>query len=374
VYKKKKRQYLERALEIDPELFMAQALLERLNQSSPLLDQHTDDFVDFTCQYCGGKQQFDPDLSALVCEFCKRIEQLALKNASEIETHLDTMPQDSSGNWSVLESQVSCSACGARMSILPEQSTHVCPFCGSEQITIQPATPNLVTPTAIAPFQYNTDDVLEILGEQWNIVPSQLVRLVQDETIRLSPIYLPFWTFDGRVKIYCALDHRVSEREYSNSERIILKGEWPNEKSWFECDVDDLPVYAGSSLPSQSIARIAPFDLKAVFEYKPEILVGWQAELYQIALEDAAVAAHKRMRDEAFRRAAHHLLFIDPADMLKDDILILDRTYKLILLPVWIIRHNDGRKTSQTLLNGQTGKVSPKRQPNWLEWLKQNLL
>jgi hypothetical protein len=122
------------------------------------------------------------------------------------------------------------------------------------------------------------------------------------------------------------------------------------------------------------VARIAPFDLKSVFEYKPEILVGWQAELYQIALEDAAVAAHKRMRDEAFRRAAHHLLFIDPADMLKDDVLILDRTYKLVLLPVWIIRRTDGKKNNLTLLNGQTGKVSPKRTPNWLGWLKRNLL
>lgn len=371
---KKKQQFLEKALQIDPDLFMAQALLERLNQEQPVLDQQADDFVIFTCQYCGGKQYFDPDMSGLVCEYCKRVESLSLENASETEASLDKALGNGSGNWSVLESQVSCKACGARLSIPPEQSAHACPFCASEQLTIQPATPNLVTPTAIAPFQYNLDDVLKILSEQWMVVHSQLNHFVQDQVIRLSPIYLPFWTFDGRVQIYCALEQRVAEREYSNSERVIIKGEWPNEKSWFECDVDDLLVYAGSSLSSQFIAQVDPFDLKAVFEYKPEILAGWQAELYQVALEDAAIAAHKRMRDEAFHRAAHHLLFMDPADMLNDDVLILDRTYKLLLLPVWTISHTDNGKTYLTLINGQTGTVSPKRTPAWLEWLKQNLL
>ena len=369
-----KQQYLERALEIDPNLFMAQALLERLSQRQTTIDQEAGDFIVFTCQYCGGKQHFDPDLSGLVCEFCNRVEQLTLKDASEEEIHLEVTLGEGSGNWSVLESQVSCGACGAKLSIPPERSTHPCPFCGSEQITIQPATPNLVAPTAIAPFQYNTEDVLKILGEHWDISHSKLDRLLQDGAITLSPIYLPFWTFDGRVQIYCAVDYRVPEREYSNTERVILKGEWPMEKSWFECDIDDLLVYAGGSLSEWSVMRIAPFDLKSLFEYKPEILVGWQAELYRIALDDAAIEAHKRMRDEAFRRAARRLLFMDPAHMLKDDVLIIERTYKLVLLPVWVIRHTDHEKVHLTFLNGQTGKISAKRFPGWLGWLKQNLL
>ena len=354
------RQCLEKALEIDPKLFMAQALLERLEQKQTASDQESGDFTVFTCQHCGGKQHFDPDLSGLICEFCERVEQLTLKNASEAETRLDVTLEAGSGNWSVLESQVSCGACGARLSIHPERSTHPCPFCGSEQITIQPATPNLVTPMAIAPFQYNTEDMPKILGEHWNISHSKLDRLIQAGAITLSPIYLPFWTFDGRVQIYCALDYRVPEREYSNTERVIIKGEWPAEKSWFECDIDDLLVYAGGSLSDKSVMRIAPFDLKSLFEYKPEVLVGWQAELYRIALEDAAAEVHKRMRDEAFRRAAHCLLFMDPAHMLKDDVLIIDRTYKLVLLPVWVIRHTDHGKNYMSLLNGQTGKVSKK--------------
>jgi predicted RNA-binding Zn-ribbon protein involved in translation (DUF1610 family) len=368
------KKFLEKALKLAPNLFVAQALLEQLYQQQTIIDQHATDFIAFTCQYCGGKQHFDPDLSGLVCLYCKRVEPLTLKTASEAETDLEMTPQDGSGNWSVQVGQVNCGACGARMSILPEQGTHTCPFCGSEQITIQSAMPNLVAPTAIAPFQYNIDDVLKTLGEHWNISPSKLIRLIQNKTITLSPIYLPFWTFDGRVQIYCALGYRVSSRELSNSERVIVKGEWPTEKSWFECDVDDLSVYAGRSISNQSIMQITPFDLKSLFEYKSEILAGWQAELYNIALADAAVEAHKRMRDDAFRRAARHLLFMDPAQMLEDDVLILDRTYKLILLPVWIVRHADLGKTSLTLINGQTGKIVQKGISDWRKWLKRYLL
>ena len=368
------KQYLEKAKKIAPDLFVVQALLKRLNHRQSVVEQSSTDFVVFTCQHCGGKQHFDPDLTGLVCEYCKEIELLTLKNVSEAEVNLENALQDGSGNWSVQESQVNCGACGAQLSILPEQSTHPCPFCGSEQVTIQPATPDLVAPMAIAPFQYNTDDVLKILGERWNVSHSKLTRLIQNKAITLSPIYLPFWTFDGRVQMYCALDYRVPAREYSNSERVIVKGEWPSEKSWFECDIDDLLIYAGSSISERSIMRIAPFDLKSLFAYKPEILVGWQAELYNIALEDAAIEAHKRMRDDAFRRAARCLLFMDPADMLKDDVLIADPAYKLVLLPVWLIRHTAREESHLALLNGQTGKIYLRKRTNWLEQLKRGLL
>jgi hypothetical protein len=89
--------------------------------------------------------------------------------------------------------------------------------------------------------------------------------------------------------------------------------------------------------------------------------VGWQAELYQIALEDVAIEARKLMRDQAFRRATSHLLFMDPAQMFKDDVCFLDLTYKLILLPVWIARRTVQSKVDQTLINGQTGKIAGKR-------------
>jgi predicted RNA-binding Zn-ribbon protein involved in translation (DUF1610 family) len=360
-----KRRYLEWALKIDPQLIVAKVLLDRLNQKETSVSQQSSDFVIFTCPSCGGQQHFDPDVFGLVCEHCAKIEPLTLKNASEAEASLETVPQPSSGNWAVIDSQAGCNACGARLSIGPDQLNHLCPFCGSELITVQPATPNVIPPTAIAPFQYHAEDVEVLLGKWWNVPPSQIKQLCDTHTLTVSPIYLPFWTFDGRAQIRCALGYRIPPAIYSPSDRVVVEGDWL-ENSWYECDIDDLLIYAARSVTDDALAQITPFDLKSVLGYRPEVLVGWQAEFYQLALEDAAIEAHKRMRDLAFRRAAGRQLFMVPMEMRSDDVGILVQTYKLVLLPVWIARRTAPGKIDQTLINGQTGKIAGKRQGDWI--------
>lgn len=249
-----KRKYLEHALMLNPHLVVAQVLLDRLSQIETVVSQPSSDFAIFTCPYCGGKQRFDPDVSGLICEYCKKIEVLTLKNASQAEYSLKSAPQNILGNWALIESQVSCEACGAKMSIPPDQSKHICPFCGSELITIQPATPNLIPPAAIAPFEYHSKDINRILSKWWGVSRSQLTQLLATNKVALSSIYLPFWTFDGRVQIRCALEYRVPATTYSESERVVFKGEWPMEKSWYECDVDDLLIYAARSVTDDAIA------------------------------------------------------------------------------------------------------------------------
>ncbi|NWG06405.1 MAG: hypothetical protein HXY35_06920 [Chloroflexi bacterium] len=360
-----KRKYLQEALKVDPNALAASVLLGRLNQSENDYNKKNSMLAIFTCPHCGGKQRFDPDISGMQCEYCGKVEILTFENASDHEACLTTSLQESSGNWAVIESQSACNACGAKTTHPPSQVTIRCPFCNSDMITIQSATPNLVSPTGIAPFQYHKDDVLEIISKQWSIQTRKLLQLINNNEVMLSSIYLPFWTFDGTVQIFCALGYRVSPVVYSPEERVILKGEWPVEKSWFECNIDDLLIYAARSVPNDLIMSIFPFDLKSILEYRPEILAGWQAENYQIALEDAAIESHKRMRDIAFKRATRRNLFMLPSDMLQDDVLVFDKTYKLVLLPVWIISRKTSNSVSRTLINGQTGKISENKS-NWL--------
>ena len=360
-----KREYLEQALGLEPQLTVAKVLLDRLNRKETIVSQPGSDFAIFTCPHCGGKQRFDPDLLGLVCTYCQKIETLALKNASEAEAGLDAAVQNDSGNWAVVAGQAGCMACGARINILPEQSKHPCPFCGSEQITLQPATPGLISPTAIAPFQWHSEDVKGMLGKAWKVPASHITQLSEAHQLTLSSIYLPFWTFDGRVQIRCALERRIYPATYSASDRVV-KGQWPSDASWYESDFDDLLLYAGRNVTDEVMAQITPFDLKSVLGYRPELLAGWQAELYQLALEDAAVEAHKRMRDLAFRKAANRGLFMEPMEMLADDVRILNMTYKLVLLPLWIARRTVQGKNDQLLINGQTGKIAGNRKWRWI--------
>jgi len=367
-----KRRCLQRALELAPDTLVARALLDRLDQKETSSGKSSTDLAVFTCPCCGGKQRFDPDLLALVCEYCRHPETLALANAFNAEVDLAPSLAQGAGNWAILENRVSCQACGAKLSVPANRSTHTCPFCDSTHIVVSPATPGLVTPTAIIPFEIHSGDVRDNLRKWWKIPVPTLLRSLEAHNATLAPIYLPFWTFDGRVQIRCKLDRTIQPREYSNRDRVVTIHDYQfleagsMDWNWYECDVDDLLVYAARSVTEAAISQITPFELKALLAYQPAVLAGWQAELYQVALEDAAVQAHKQMRDYAFGMAAQRLLFMEPNDMLLNDVKVLDKTYKLVLLPVWIVRYTFRNRSYQLLVNGQTGKVAGERPLNWL--------
>ena len=122
------KQYcLETVLKLDPSSTVAKVLLERLQQKISAENLRPKDVVIFTCSSCGGKQRFDPDLIGLVCEFCRRVEPLLLADASNAEVSLDDGLAHSSGNWAVIESQISCKACGANLFVPADRSTMTCP-------------------------------------------------------------------------------------------------------------------------------------------------------------------------------------------------------------------------------------------------------
>ena len=347
---KQERQFLERALQINPSLIPAQALLDRLNNGiAKTIERSSDAFAIFTCPNCGGKQRFDPDLLGLVCAYCQQVEHLHSAHAAQTDSHLDAEIIERSGNWAIWNSEFSCKACGAKLSIPSDQSTTTCPFCDADQVTLQTAAPDLITPTAIVPLQLHADDVRHIMTK------SRILRRLGPDP-SLTPVYLPFWAFDARVHIRCMLGYRIPAEVFSESDRVFVQDNWPQNTSWYECDIGNLLIYAGHARFASLVSEILPFDLKSALEYRPEMLAGWQAELYQVALDDASTEALQKIRTLAFRSATKRRLFMREADMLADDVRVFDRTYKLILLPVWILRYNLKGKTYRVMINGQTGK------------------
>ena len=366
-----KQECLEKALKLDPSNLVAKTLLERLQEKASLENRGPKDVVIFTCSSCAGKQRFDPDLIGLVCEFCKKVEHLLLADASNAESDLEASLYHNSGNWAVIESQVSCKACDANIFAPADRNTLACPFCDSDEVIVVPATPDLIPPTAIGLFMIHAEDVRRLLRKWWPISFLTPIGTPDPYTLSLTPIYLPFWTFDGRVQIPCKGQDVHSAQEYSNYDRIVTLDDWPEEMYWYELDIDDYLVYAAHSLTEEKVAGVGPFLLKSLLEYRPAVLAGWQAELYQIALEDAAVQSQKQMRDLAFNTALRHMLFMEPNNMFADEVRVLNRTYKLILLPIWIARYHFSGRTYMVLVNGQTGKIG---EPKPLTWLVRTLV
>ena len=369
------RMCLEHVLELAPDTLVAQALLKRLDQKRLTAYAERAELVIFTCPSCGGRQRFDPDQLGLLCEYCQYLDPLVVTDASNAEVVLNTEPSSGSGTWAVLDTQAACRACGARLYQPADQGTLTCPFCGSNEVTIVPATPNLIHPTAIGTFLIHQDAVHRLLDNWWRRSFVLPVDKLDPHTLTISPIYLPFWTFDGRARVSISgINIAIEPQVYSEHDRVVPKEQGSVLKGpYYEYDFDDLLVYAAHSLPEERIRQLYPFLLKSLLEYSPAVLAGWPAEIYQIALEDAAAVAYKKMRDLAFRAAAQHRIFIDPNKMLSDDVDVLNRTYKLILLPVWVVRYAFRQRFYQALVNGQTGQVGGEHPPDkfalFLKWL-----
>jgi hypothetical protein len=362
-----RREALQHVLTLDPDHYVARVLLGRLaphdtgNGSAPV------GVSVFTCPGCGGRQYFDPDLSGLVCESCRRLEPLGGFARSPAENRLDAATLRGAGNWSLVDGEGACRGCGATFTLAAGDTTLTCPFCQSTQVLTRPATPGLINPTAIIPFALQAEAARQALRQWLERVPltPDRLTLLPDKYIQLTPVYLPFWVFKGRARVRCQV-YRYSDHTYSDKERVVVdKSEWPNITAWFEYATDSLWLYAGCSVPPAWMSRLLPMQRWGLLAYRPELLAGWQAEMYQLALQDAAVEAHKRLRDQATRRAWRKLVIYDPQAFLADDVSVEKDSYQLALAPLWVGSYQYQGSTYPAWVNGQTGKVAAQTPVDW---------
>ncbi|MBI5082327.1 MAG: hypothetical protein HZB17_13660 [Chloroflexi bacterium] len=322
----------------------------------------------FICPQCGGRQRFDPEEQSLTCLNCGTAENLSqTRLAADDEKRLSSaLLKPDAGHWALVEGSIKCENCGAITTVSPTEKTLRCPFCDSPKIITQAATPGLASPNAIAPFTFEMKETRQRIKEWLNskfFIPDDLNQLGRAKELRA--IYIPFWTFDGKVELdYDAeVPHEVPDPTRKGGTRT----EWAWEKFFFDHRVDDLLVPASSTLTEKDFEKIAPFELKELKEYRPEFLADWQAEIYQVSLADAAVEARKRIHDNAIHGARRQASIRGHRGFNLAQVKVHEPTYKHILLPLWIGAYTYRGKLFRVFVNGQTGKVGGETPTDWLK-------
>ena len=322
----------------------------------------------FICPQCGGRQRFDPEEQSLTCLNCGTAENLSqTRVAADDEKHLSSaLLKPDAGNWALVEGSIKCENCGAITTVSPTEKTLRCPFCDSPKIITQAATPGLTSPHAIAPFTFEMKETRQRIKGWLNskfFIPDDLNQLGRAKELRA--IYIPFWTFDGKVELdYDAeVPHQVPDPTRKGGTRT----EWKWEKFFFDHRVDDLLVPASSTLTEKDFEKVAPFELKELKEYRPEFLADWQAEIYQVSLADAAVEARKRIHDNAINGARRQASIRGHRGFNLAQVKVYEPTYKHILLPLWIGAYTYRSKLYRVFVNGQTGKVGGETPTDWVK-------
>jgi hypothetical protein len=370
-----RRACLQRVLALSPGNLAAQFLLARMDTPETAADISRQVSL-FECEACGGVKRFDPELACLVCTRCGKTQFLAAASAAgEAYDLYAALDHSETGYGNMLSGQAACTHCGAMILVPASQTTLTCSFCGTSSRLIQPTTPGTLLPHAVVPFGFRHESARRRL-ENWlshqpGVSKKQARWLIAQP---LSGIYLPFWILSGTVQVDCPPDSfvespidtilatttiacsRLRATSLSPTERIVVRENAQSPFLYcFEQDVEGLPIYAGVKTSPNALMEIMPFDLSSQVRYSSDYLAGWSAECYQLALADAALEAHKLMRDQALQAAEKRRLIDNPLCLTSGDVRVKQFTYKLALLPVWIVAYTYRGEEFQLCLNGQTG-------------------
>ncbi len=361
-----------------PSEFVAQeSKIPGITVYAPAPEETHEETQSFTCQHCGGAITYSAKEQVLTCPYCGQRQDLAAEQvgraAPEFEFTLETMSKARYG-LGEKRREIVCEACGAVVSVAPDQLTDTCAFCGSNRVLARDAVPAAaLRPSALVPFSIDGDRLQtltrEWLQQGWMHPPAlRDARLLRD----IAGIYLPHWTFDTRVQAAWQ-----AEVGYERTERYRRGGEWHTrtvidwrrESGRVLLPIDDHLVVGTVLVSRKVLQKVMPFDLTALVAYEPGYLAGWQAKLYDIPLQEAWRQAKEEIREKAHQACYDdiHSSHVRAFTMVLD---FADESWRHILLPVYLASYRFEGRPFQLMINGQTGKVAGQKPVAWLRvWL-----
>ncbi|MGA7732617.1 MAG: hypothetical protein WCD37_15265 [Chloroflexia bacterium] len=365
----------------------------------------------FPCPKCGVTVAYDPSYGTVRCQFCGTpvsaegtVDEAAPDNlpagdvAVSEQDWVAAIYTETGHSWALPQGvALKCESCGATLTLGPARISGRCAYCGSPQVVRVAAASmgELREPDGLIPFAVGKAGVIE--GVQgW--LAAQARRLgVPDDLARLStlqsgtPIYVPFWAFhiEGNVEWsgYIRPDDGISMVDMDNAANLgmtalglfmgspdmaargvanIAANRMDNNNlvhsnGWSVVSLYDTPVPATRSLPAEQVGKLE-YDTKAAVPYREELLASWPAEVYSVSLGDASLVARERAMKKVDRDIEMQTGRQVGADA-GAPALRVDRTgltvmsYKLLLLPIWVVSYMYERQQYRLVVNGQTGAV-----------------
>lgn len=335
------------------------------------------------CPECGGDAEWNASKQALACPYCGTI--LPWSNGDDplgaaivehdLETALAETPDASRGLHAGKKS-VKCESCRAISEFDPDRVAQRCDFCGSPAIVPVDNLRDAITPESLLPAVIPNPQVRDQLrlwyGSRW-WAPNKLKRAALTDT--LHGIYLPYWTFDAHVDAewtaesgyyyYVTETYRGSDGKTQT--RQVRRTRWESSAGQLSHFFDDDAVPGTVGVHTALLRKVEPFptltDLKP---YDPAYVRGWTVERYQVDLRQAATTSRQQM-DAVIHQLCERDVPGDTHRNLQVSSFYQGRTFKHILVPVWLATYTYGRKSYQVVINGYTGKMAGEYPKSWVK-------
>ena len=323
------------------------------------------------CAACGAQAEWNPAKQRLVCPFCGteasyRVDQsTGQMEELDLVRALRELPDEARG-WQAQTRSVQCQSCKAVSVFAAERVGQNCEFCGSPALVDYREIRAPIRPQGLLPFKVTDtqvrDSIRRWFGSHW-LAPSELKRRALVDTVR--GIYVPYWTFDAKVVCpwradagyYYTTTETYRDANGNEETREVQQVRWEPASGVVEGFFDDEPFPATTGIGRDLLRQVEPFPTKEVVPYDTSYLSGFVVEHYQVVLVDAAQHARENMHAELREMCAadvpgdtHRNLEIEPV--------FSEETFRHLLLPVWLLHYNYGRKLYQVVVNGYTGSIA----------------
>ncbi|MDP3850230.1 MAG: zinc ribbon domain-containing protein [Luteolibacter sp.] len=335
------------------------------------------------CPECGGDAEWNATKQALACPYCGTIvpwsdgtDPLAAAIVEhDLEAALASIPDDTRGLGEAKQS-VKCESCHAISIFDATRAAQRCDFCGSPAIVPVDDLRDFITPESLLPAVIPATRVREQLHEWYRSrwwAPNKLKHAALTDT--LHGIYLPYWTFDAHVDAvwtaesgyYYHVTEQVRGSDGKTHTRQVRKIRWQHSEGSLSHFFDDDAVPGTVGVHAALLRKVEPFptltDLKP---YDPAYVRGWTVERYQIDLRRASETSRRQM-DAVIQTLCAREVPGDTHRNLQVSPVYQGRTFKYVLVPVWLATYTYGVRSFQAVVNGYTGKMAGEHPYSWIK-------
>ena len=330
----------------------------------------------FPCSACGSDMRYAPTEGKLICDHCGNEEAIEVGEgpwgggAGLAENDFEAALRGQMQGMEIEETRVSqCPSCGAQVQFDADSHSADCPFCATPVVT-DTGTHRHIKPKGLIPFQLTEREAHKAMGDWlgrlW-FAPNGLKEYARQGR-KLDGIYVPYWTYDAdtdtEYRGQRGTAYYVTVRGADGKPRQERRIRWSPVRGRVSRFFDDILVLASKSLPKRYTDALAPWDLGALTEYRPDFLSGFRAEGYTVQL-DEGMAEARAIMDAQIQRDIRRDIGGDAQKIDSVTTHVENTTFKHILLPVWIAAYKYRGKSFRFVVNGQSGRVQGERPYSW---------
>jgi predicted RNA-binding Zn-ribbon protein involved in translation (DUF1610 family) len=348
-------------------------------QTSPVAPQK---IHRYPCPACGADLLYEPKDGFLSCPHCGNKEAIPASaervEERSFEHYLQMRPQQLA-QLAANALEVQCQSCGATITFTPPEVARQCDFCGVQIVAQAKSADPTLAPEGVLPFRITQSQagaaLREWLKSRW-FAPNALKTFAQPDAI--SGVYLPFWTYDTHTTSYYTGergDHYYTTETYYETDdkgnqvartRQVQHTRWSAAAGTLSRWFDDILVPATTSMPTNRLEALEPWDLMELKPYDPAFLSGFKAQRYQVDLAKGFERA-RQICSNVIRNDVTSDIGGDEQRIHNISTHYSGITFKHLLLPVYAGAYRFNQKVFQIVVNGRTGEIHGDRPYSFLK-------